>query len=532
MLTKKIIVVGAGTSGWITASAIKKKHPELDVTIIYDSKIPTIGVGETLTFGMPSFMDTMLGINDEQWMSLVKATYKVGILHKDWTTGQDQYQSAHPFDFPSKFLYKGVFENIPQLTAYANSNSVNEYHPHGGIVDLWCTLYQQGKLGAIKKDDLMLSLSEGGWFAKNKRSIRNANGDWLISKHNGHSYHYDAELLGSLIGELVGKPAGVKFIDSHVTNVEVVDGSIKQLHLKDNQTVSGDLYIDCTGFKRILVSALDYRWIDSDELSNDSAMVCQVKYDDIDHPQHRITETTTLAAMKQGWRFGVPLQHRSGNGYIYNSRSVKSETEIADEFACALNIDQQEFRVIKWVPGRFENPVKNNCIALGLAQGFTDPFDANNLNLTIKLIRTLVEHINTDKDTWLTELRDVLNYRSADWWKDIDMRVESCLRLSPRRDQEHYRALGDFAEKTKLKERFIAHICESRKRDYSFNERMIWPSSVHVVTALRYDIQLPYIEYDNNLEELAKNYFEFNKTKYQILSNLAPQYNEYYQQNT
>jgi hypothetical protein len=532
MLTKKIIIVGAGTSGWITASAIKKNHPDLDVTIVHDSKIPTIGVGEALNFGMPSFMRTILGIDDDQWMNLVKATYKVGILHKDWITGQDQYQSAHPLDFPAKFLFKGAFENITQLTAHANLNSVDEYQPHGGIVDLWYTLYQQGKLGSSKKEDLMLYLSEGGWFAKNKRSIRNTAGDWLVSKHHSHSYHYNAELLGSIISELVGKPAGVKVIDSHVTNVEVVDGSIKQLHLKNDQTVSGDLYIDCTGFKRILVSALDYRWIDSDEFSNNSALVCQIKYDGLDHPHHKIAETTTLAAMKQGWRFSIPLQHRSGNGYVFNSRSVKSETEIADEFASALSIDQKDFRTIKWTPGRYENPAKNNCIALGLSQGFTDPYDANNLNLTIKLIRALIKHIDTDKDTWLTDLQHALNHRAKNWWVDIDMRVKSALRLSPRRDLEHYRAMGDFAERTKLREQFIEHICESRKRDYSVNDRTLWPSSVHVVTALRYDIPLPYTEYDTDLEILAKNYFEFNKTKYQILSNRAPHYSDYYQHKT
>lgn len=531
MLKKKIVVVGAGTSGWIAASAIKKNLPDLDVTIVYDSKIPTIGVGETLNFGMPFFMRNILGINDEQWMNRVKATYKVAILHKDWT--EKEYQiGGHCLDFPAKFLLNGILENTLALTDIASKNPVDQYHPNGGIVDLWYTLYQQGKLGEISKQDLSLSLSEGAWFSKNNRSIRTAAGDWLTNSRYGHTYHFDAELLGSTIGNLVGKPAGVKVVDSNVSRVEIENGNIKQLHLDNGQTLSGDLFIDCTGFKRILVSALDYRWIDADEFANNSAMVTQIKYDNIDHPQHRISETTTLAAMKQGWRFSIPLQTRSGNGYVFNSRHVKDENQLAEEFASTLAIDKQDFRIIRWTPGRYEYPAKHNCIALGLSQGFVDPFDANNLNITLKLIMTIIEHINTDQDNWINDLQNFLNFRSQNWWTDINMRIESCLRLSPRRDTEHYRMLADYAERTKLQERFIEHIANSRIRDHNHKHKMIWPSFVHVVTALRYDIPLPYTEYDNDLEILAKQYFDFRKNKYQIMSQRAPEHRDFYQNQT
>jgi tryptophan halogenase len=528
MLQKKIVVVGAGTSGWIAASAIKKNLPDLDVTIVYDSKIPTIGVGETLNFGMPFIMRNILGINDDQWMNRVKSTYKIAILHKDWTENEHQY-GGHCLDFPAKLLLKGVLENPLALTHAAHRDSVDQYYPNGGIVDLWYTLYQQGKLGEISKQDLSLSLSENAWFAKNNRSIRTTGGDWLTNSGYGHSYHFDAELMGTVIGDLVGKPAGVKVVDSNVARVEIDNGNIKQLHLENGQTLSGDLFIDCTGFKRILVSALDYRWIAADEFANDSAMVTQIKYSNVDHPQHKISQTTTLAAMKQGWRFSIPLQHRSGNGYVFNSRHVKNETHIADEFASTLAIDQQDFRIIKWSPGRYEYPAKNNCVALGLSQGFTDPFDANNLNITLKLMRAMIENINTDQDTWITDLQNVLNHHSQYWWTDIHMRVESCLRLSPRRDTEHYRMMADHAERTNLRERFIEHVTNSRIQDYSHEHRMIWPSFVHVVTALRYDIPLPYTEYDNDLEMLAKQYFDFRKTKYQILSQRAPSHSDFYQ---
>jgi L-rhamnose mutarotase len=89
--------------------------------------------------------------------------------------------------------------------------------------------------------------------------------------------------------------------------------------------------------------------------------------------------------------------------------------------------------------------------------------------------------------------------------------------------------MADHAERTNLRERFIEHVTNSRIQDYSHEHRMIWPSFVHVVTALRYDIPLPYTEYDNDLEMLAKQYFDFRKTKYQILSQRAPSHSDFYQ---
>lgn len=528
MTVKKIVVVGAGTSGWLTASAIKKNHPDIDVLIVYDSSMPTIGVGETLTFSMPHFMNTVLGLKDEDWMDKVKATYKTGIKMTGWTSPNEVYQSGHILDFPSQFLFKGAFENIAYLTNNADKSQVDQYRDYGAIADLWYTLYQQGKLPGHTAQDLTLSLSEGAQFAYKNKSIRDTSGNWLTNNQIGYSYHYNAEMVGSTIGELVGKPSGVRSIDSFVNQVEIENGQIKQLHLNNGELVSGDLFIDCSGFKRLLVNALEYKWIDSDEFYNNSAMVTQIAYDDTGHPQHTLSSNTVLAGAKQGWRFSIPLQNRSGNGYVFNSRLISNQDSVADEFSGELGIDKQDFRVIRWNPGRYENPAVANCVALGLAQGFTDPFDANNLSLTIKLVTELVNKLDVDSNSSVTSIRDLLNSRSAAWWHDIDIRVESCLRLSPRRDTEFYKAIADFAEKTKLKERFVEHVIASRRRDVKQSESFLWKPWTHVTLAARYGIALPHTEYTPELAEMCKRYFEFNKSKYNVLSNLAPTLSEYY----
>ncbi len=527
MKPASIVIIGAGTSGWITASAIKKNHPDIDVLIVYDSRMPTIGVGETLSFSMPNFMRSVLGLKDEDWMNKVKATYKTGILMKGWAHPDEEFQSGHIVDFPSQFLFKGAFENIAYLTHNAEMSPKDCYEDYGSISDLWYTLYQEGKLSGQSIQDLTLSLSEGAQFANNDKSIRNTQGDWLINERIGYSYHYNAELVGTTISELVGKPAGVRSIDSFVNRVEIENGSIKQLHLDNGDVITGDLFIDCSGFKRLLVNSLPFDWTEYDEFYNDTAMVTQIPYSDKDHRHHRVSSNSTLSGASQGWRFSIPLQNRSGNGYVFNSRTVKDIDSIANELSSAIGIERKEFRVIKWNPGRYKQSVVGNCLALGLAQGFTDPFDANNLSLTIKLVTELVNLLHS-KEFALNDMRETLNQRSSSWWQDIDMRVESCLRLSPRRDTEHYRMIADFAERTHLKERFVEHVVATRKRDYKNPETYLWKTWTHTILAARYGIALPTTQYTDDLAEMAKKYFEFNKFKYHMMTNRAPSLGEYY----
>jgi hypothetical protein len=256
-------------------------------------------------------------------------------------------------------------------------------------------------------------------------------------------------------------------------------------------------------------------------------MVTQIPYSDKDHPQHRLSSNTVLAGANQGWRFSIPLQNRSGNGYVFNSNLVKNQDSIADEFSKELDINKQDFRVIKWNPGRYENPVVGNCLALGLAQGFTDPFDANNLSLTVKLVTELVSLLG-NKDFSMSYMSDILNQRSSAWWHDIDIRVESCLRLSPRRDTEHYRMIAEYAEKSRLQERFVEHIVSSRNRDCNHSHTYLWKPWTHTILAARYGIALPGTEYTAELEEMCKHYFEFNKFKYKLMSDRAPTLNDYY----
>ena len=528
-MIKKIVVVGAGTSGWMAASAIKKNCPDIDVTIVYDSNIPTVGVGETLTFFMPHFMRMVLGLHDDQWMKQVKATYKTGVNMPGWTSKDSEYQSGFCLDFPAEFLVSNKFSSLVTEKTYLDRDTTDHYKKYGSIVDLLCSMHQNGMLASDNYDELIAATSEGYYFSKNQKSIRDLDGSWLINPNIGYSYHYNAELVGLAVADLVGKPSGVKTIDSNIISVTTDKNQLTSLQLKNGDTITADLFIDCSGFNRLLVKELPFTWQACDEFYNNSAIVAPIFYNS-DHksPSCGISSNSTLAGMDNGWRFSIPLTNRSGNGYVFNSRLNHDVDRLADELVDTIGIRPSNgFRHIKWDPGHYKEMMVGNCVAFGLASGFTDPFDANNLSLTTHIIEELVNSIKENPLSTNTDLANLLNYRAKFYYEDIDMRVQSCLRLSPRRDTEYYRIIADVAKQTNLEERFVNHIQETRKRDYISQQRFLWKSWTHVILASRYGIKIP--DVDLLLAPLAKKYFEFSKSRHETMAQLAPELSEYYQ---
>ena len=523
-MIKKIAVIGAGTSGWLVASAIKKNCPEIDVTLVYDSRIPTVGVGETLAFSTPQFFKEILGLQDEQWMNKIQATYKTGLSLPGWTSKDSKYQSAHTIDFPAKFLLRSNYENIHQMKFFADSNSNDEYARHGGIVDLWCSMYQNGLLDDATVDDVMAANSELYYFSKNRKSIRSLTGEWYTNPVIGYSYHYNAELVGSMVGDLVGKPSGVVAIDSKVIGVQVTNGTIESISLENGTTITADLFVDCSGFNKILVKQMPFTWVAKDEFYNNSALVAQVYYDDVDNKVHQISTNTTLAGMDAGWRNSIPLQNRSGNAYIFNKNIQTDVDKIADEFKTALGVDQKNFRQISWDSGHNKEAIVGNCFSLGLASGFTDPFDANNLMLAMHMIKEIIPKLKQNAS--LSDITSNLNKKFWLYWQDIDMRVQSFLRLSPRRDTPHYQLMAEVAEQTNLKERFLDHIEQIRKRDFANQQNFLWRPWTYVTLAMRYGIRLP--DVDLSLAPIGQKFFELNKLRCKAMSDQAPSIHEYY----
>jgi tryptophan halogenase len=384
-------------------------------------------------------------------------------------------------------------------------------------------------------DDLQAALSDQYYFSLNNKSVRNLDGSWISNPFHGHSYHYNAEVVSNVVGDLVGRPCGVKEIDSRVVDIVLENESIKTLKLANGTEITGDLFIDCSGFKRLLMSQLPNKWLEADEFYNNCAIVKQVFYDDVEHPQHQISNSTTFSSMDAGWRFSVPLQNRSGNGYIFNKRITPDVDQLVDEFNNSL-ADNKDCRLIHWNPGHYQYAVVNNCLSLGLSLGFSDPFDANNLTVTTLLIETVSKLLGDPTSNNLPSFTQVVNSISEKLWVDVDMRVKSALRLSPKTDTEYYRIMADAARSENLLEKFMQHIeqCEKRETDImsqgiapKYPDRA-WGSWSYTTLAMRYGIELPTSEFDTGLAEVAKHYFATRMAKNKMLADRAPHIKDFY----
>lgn len=516
---KNIIVVGAGTSGWITASAIKKHCPEIDVTIVYDSNTPTVGVGETLSYNMPAtlFRD-LLGLEDDQWFDQTDAIYKTSLFFENWRSTNDTEMAPHFHEFDAEHLFDPISLSKVKRRVHVP--------PVGGpnVSDVWYTMYRKGLL-----DKKFNGFPEHGgdcyYFALNNKSIRETNGNWLVNKWSGYSYQFDAELVGTTIGNLVGKPLGVKVVDSKINEVLTDDTGITGIRIADGSVLSADLYIDCSGFKRLLANELGNTWVDFDEYYNNSALVAPIPYDDSGLPLRSLRPLTVLAGMDSGWSFSVASRTRTGNGYIFNSRQETDIDKISDEFRRRLGVSSdKQFRMLKWQSGYFKNTWHKNCITMGLSIGFGDPYDATNLALSVEILRRLISNLQNK----ITDTRDQFNQRFETMWKEVDLRVQTTLRLSPRRDTEHYKLMARVAEETNLRQRWIEHI-ESRRVNYFENRNQyIFPVRTHVALAIRYNIELPILEVDSKYYNAVNKYFNDMKEKGTRLSSIAPSSAEYY----
>lgn len=532
MPIKKIVVVGAGTSGWMTASLIKKQCPEIDVTVVFNSKIPTMGVGETLTFRMPGFMKTMLGIKDEDWMPRCQATYKSGVRWMNWRYKGEVHQSSYIEDFPANRLLTASAAPKRPASMPMEPSHIHDIDYRLMITDLWRDMYLGGHLtGTV--DDQQAALADQYFFALNDKSIRKLDGTWLTDSVIGFSYHYNAEVVSNVIGDLVGRPCGVKEIDCNIRHVQVEQGEIKYLELDNDEKITADLFIDCSGFKRLLMSQVDNEWAASDEYCNNSAIVKQIFYDGKDHPQHRITNSTTFCSMDSGWRFSVPLQNRSGNGYIFNKNITPDVDRLVEEFNRELDHDG-DVRLIQWNPGHYKKILSRNCAGFGLSVGFSDPFDANNLSLTIHMLELLVTCLKSPNLTSLDEMAKVMNRISNDYWRDVEMRYKSALRLSPRNDTHYYQTMARANQEQRYLEEFIQYTEDNRRKmqqvpPTEFDTKpVLYASWSYTTLALRYGIPLPVHDVNPDLAEIARHYFNMKIARGRYMAQQAPGLNEFY----
>ncbi len=313
------------------------------VTLIESDDIPTIGVGEATIPPIRTF-HAMLGIEEDAFLRATGGSYKLGIRFEGWTRPGEAY--VHPFG--------QIGTDIAGIPFAAQ----------------WLRVRQSGAAGQLDRYSLEARAAESGRFS---RPI--ANGDSPLSRI-GYAYHFDAGRYATFLrGQ--AEAHGVVRREGLVDSVEHAAGQIDAVRLADGSRIAGDLFVDCSGFRALLIEgALQSGWTDWAEwLPCDRAVAVASVADAAPLP------LTRAIAERAGWRWRIPLQHRTGNGYVFSSRHL-SEDEATATLIAGLEGDAlAEPRTIRFATGHRNRFWSGNCIALGLAAGFMEPLESTSIHL-------------------------------------------------------------------------------------------------------------------------------------------------------
>jgi tryptophan halogenase len=346
---KKIVIVGGGSAGWMAAAAISKALQGGDHTIdlVESEEIGTVGVGEATIPSIVEF-NRSLGIDEVEFIRATNATFKLAIEFVDWTRLGHSY--LHPFGF------FGV-----QMS--------NIYFHH-----FWLRHRAQG--GTLSHEAFCSNViaSRAGKFGRTLPSDRTP------VPPLAYAYHFDAGLYAAFLRKF-SEALGVRRHEGKVVDVLLrgTDGFIESIKLADGRVLAGDLFIDCSGFRGLLIEqSLKAGYEDwSEWLPCDRALAV---------PCDRVAATTPYTrstAREAGWQWRIPLQHRTGNGYVYCSSFV-SEDEATEKLLGRLDgTARATARPLRFVTGRRREVWKKNCLALGLASGFLEPLESTSIHLVL-----------------------------------------------------------------------------------------------------------------------------------------------------
>ncbi|WP_031220566.1 tryptophan halogenase family protein [Asticcacaulis benevestitus] len=344
---KRLVIVGGGTAGWMTAAFLTRFFSplQMSITLIESTEIGTVGVGEATIPPIRAFNHS-LGINEAEFMRATQATFKLGIEFRGWREPGHTYM--HPFGYTG---------------AKINGQS---FHP------FWIRARQMGQGHAFAEYSLNTLAAYAGKF------------DWPSADPSSpkstlaYAYHFDAALYAAYMRRL-SETRGVQRLEATITHAKrsAEDGGIDTLCLSDGREVAGDFFFDCSGFRALLIGeAMNVPFEDwSNHLPANRAVAIPsgVSQD--------ILPYTQATAQSAGWHWRIPLQHRTGNGYVYASDFISDEAAAASLLQALDAPPMADPRVLKFTTGHRKAFWVKNCLAIGLSGGFLEPLESTSIHL-------------------------------------------------------------------------------------------------------------------------------------------------------
>jgi tryptophan halogenase len=422
---KHIAIVGGGSSGWMTAAMLSKRFPNLKITLIESPDVPIIGVGES-TLGSINLFLSLLGLKDKDWMAYCNATHKLAIKFRDF------YKKGETFYYPF-----GDKDFKHTSNKHADWFLKKSLQPDTPVTDFYDSFYWAMPL-----------------IYNNKICDNTFNQIPFFNFENDVAYHMDATLFGEFLKDRFCIPNGVNHISDHIKHISVSDdGFLEYLELKDGGQFSADLYVDCSGFKSMLLEQAMGVPFDSFSkwLPNNRAWVTHIPYNDKELEMENVTNCT---AIENGWVWNIPLYNRIGSGYVFSNMFV-SEDDALKEYKQYLDSEMMtypkkdrsenlQFRLIEIKNGKHAQAWKNNVVGIGLSYAFVEPLESTGLLSVQELILALcealyneqiskihIQHFNFFAEHLMENFKSFVTYhyipssrRDTEYWRHMTNNVE------------------------------------------------------------------------------------------------------------
>ena len=375
MLPKRLLLIGGGSAGWMTAAYVdaalnRGGRRVVDVTLVESPDVPRIGVGEATVPSINHIL-AVIGLEEREFLRRVDGSFKQAIRYDNWldNRGETYY---HPFN---------------RHRESPVDRSTRRWLKSDRSIPFAATVSVQPALCEANLAPAML-------------------GPWDFGPPLSYAYHMNALKFADYLCE-VSTSRGVTHYLDHVTQVELREnGEIRAIRTRGGLRLEADLYVDCTGFAALLIEKqLGVRWVDCSKwLLNDRAITMAVPYES--HYPGYIRPCTTATALSSGWVWQIPLQDKRSLGYVHSSAFIDEEAaqrELRDfEGAHAAGLDT---RVVRFKVGHREKAWVGNCIAIGLAANFIEPLESTGLYLSDLAAVMLAEHFPHGDDMNALALR-------------------------------------------------------------------------------------------------------------------------------
>lgn len=351
----KVVIVGGGTAGWMTAAALARRlaGTGLSITLVESAAIGTVGVGEAT---LPQIRDfnRALGINEAELMKRTSATIKLGIEFRDWGRIGDAY--FHPFG------------------AYGESFGAAPFHHY------WLRQKAVGEVADFGSYCLPIVAARAGRFDRPSGSAE-------PPLAFNYAFQFDASLYGAFLSDFA-QANGVERVEGKIVDVEIdgESGFVAAVTLESGERVAGELFVDCSGFRGLLIeqqlkTGFD-DWSGYLPCNRAWAVPCEIA--------GPIAPYTRSTARTGGWQWRIPLQHRIGNGHVYCDRYVDDQEALDQLMGNLEGAPIDEPRQLFFTTGKRRKLWNRNCVAIGLSGGFLEPLESTSIDLIQSGIENLI----------------------------------------------------------------------------------------------------------------------------------------------